>query len=96
MHVADPTRPPTDVYMYTLVPARAAMLTEGPTETEKMLAARHWAYSLDLLQRGIVVFGGRTIDRSADSFAIMVFRAGSTDEARAIMQNDPAGVHDEA
>lgn len=90
MNVADPTKPPTDVYMYTLHPVRAAMLTEGPTEAEKALAGRHWAYSIDLLQRGIVIFGGRTMDRSADSFAIMVFRASTADDARAIMQNDPA------
>src|SRR5579872_6273501 len=90
MHVAEPSKPPADVFMYTLHPARPSMLTEGPTEAEKTLAARHWAYSVDLLQRGIVLFAGRTIDRSADSFATMVIRAKSPDDARAIMQNDPA------
>ncbi len=90
MHVADPSKPPANVFMYTLHPARSLMLTEGPTESEKMLAARHWAYSIDLLQRGIVLFAGRTIDRSADSFATVVILATSADEARAIMQNDPA------
>lgn len=49
-----------------------------------------YTYSIDLLQRGIVVFAGRTIDRSAASFATVVIYAKSADDARAIMQNDPA------
>ncbi len=90
MFVADPTKPPTDVFMYTLHPTRPAMLREGSTDAEKALAGQHWMYSIDLLKKGIVMFGGRTITTDDDTFAIMVFRAKSIDEARAIMEGDPA------
>lgn len=90
MFVADPSKPPSDVFMYTLYPARPAMLREGATDAEKALAAQHWMYSIDLLKKGVVMFGGRTMVNTDDSFAIMVFRAKSADEARAIMEGDPA------
>lgn len=66
------------------------MLTEGATEAEKVLAARHWAYSQKLLAKKIVIFAGRTVDKTADSFATCVIRASSEEEARAIMEGDPA------
>jgi len=90
MYVANPMTPPTDVYMYTLHPTRVAMLSEGATEAEKALAAQHWIYSQELLAKGVILFAGRTLDRTAESFAICVIRAGSEDEARAVMEGDPA------
>jgi len=89
MFVADPAKPPSDVFMYTLQPARPAMLREGSSEAEKALAAQHWLYSIDLLKKGLVIFGGRTMTTSDDTFAVTVFRAKSADEARAIMEGDP-------
>jgi uncharacterized protein YciI len=90
MWVADPMDVPTDVFMYTLHPARSAMLTEGPTDSERALAAQHWAYSQDLLQRQIIIFGGRVSERVAESFAVCVIRAESEQQARGIMEADPA------
>lgn len=90
MHVADPRQVPTTVFLYTLHPTRLAMLTEGATPDEQALAARHWAYSQELLARGVLVFAGRTLTRDADSFATAVIRAASADEARSIMEADPA------
>lgn len=90
MHVADPRQVPSGVFLYTLHPARLAMLTEGPTAEEQALAARHWAYSRELLARGVVVFGGRTLNRDADSFAAVAIRAPSAEAARAVVDGDPA------
>ena len=90
MHVADPRQLPSGVFLYTLRPTRPAMLTEGATAEEQALAARHWAYSQELLARGVLVFAGRTLSRDADSFASAVIRAPSPAEARAIMEGDPA------
>ena len=92
MHVADPRQVPTTVFMYTLHPTRLAMLTEGATPEERALAARHWAYSQELLARGVIVFAGRTLNRDADSFAVTAIRAASLDEARALVERDPAVV----
>jgi uncharacterized protein YciI len=77
--------------MYTLRPTRLAMLTEGPTDAERSSATEHWTYSQELLANGVIVFGGRTIERTSDgSFAIVVIRATSESDARAIMDADPA------
>jgi uncharacterized protein YciI len=66
------------------------MLTEGATDAEKALAAQHWMYSVDLLKKGIIIFAGRTLDTTADSFASVVIRANSETEARKIAESDPA------
>jgi uncharacterized protein len=91
MRVADPRQVPSTVFMYTLHPVRLAMLTEGPTAAERSSAAEHWSYSQELLAKGVIVFGGRTIERTSDgSFAIVVIRAESESDARALMDSDPA------
>jgi uncharacterized protein YciI len=92
MHIADPRQVPSGVYLYTLHPTRLAMLTEGATPEEQMAAARHWAYSQDLLKRGVIVFAGRTLTRDESTFASCVIRADSEAAARKVMEEDPAVV----
>jgi len=70
------------------------LLREGSTDAEKALAGRHWAYSIDLLKKGIVIFGGRTVITTDDAFAIMVFPAQSEADARAIAEAIPQCVAD--
>ena len=90
MYIADPQKFPSGVFLYILRPVRLGMLTDGPTVGEQALAAAHWQYSIDLLKRGIVVFGGRTMVRDGSGFAPVVIRAASIEAARAIVDNDPA------
>ena len=90
MHIADPQQFPSGVFLYTLRPVRLAMLTEGPTMEEQALAGAHWQYSIELLKRGVIVFGGRTMVRDSNSFATVVIRAASMEAARAIVDGDPA------
>lgn len=90
MHIADPRQVPTGLFLYTLRPTRIAMLTDGATPDEQALAARHWAYSQDLLAQGTLIFGGRTLQRDPTTFAFAVVRAPSLDAAREIAERDPA------
>ncbi|AHG92941.1 YCII-related protein (plasmid) [Gemmatirosa kalamazoonensis] len=90
MNIADARQVPSGVFLYTLRPARLAMLTDGPTAEEQAMAARHWTYSQELLARGVLVFAGRTLARDASSFAFAVIRAPSADAARAVAEGDPA------
>lgn len=90
MHIADPRQLPAGIFAYTLHPVRVAMLTEGATSEERALAGRHWEYSQGLLMRGVLVFGGRTLATTAESFAIVVIRASSLEAAQAIANADPA------
>ena len=90
MHIADPQQYPSGIFLYTMRPTRPAMLTEGPTAEEQALAGAHWQYSINLLKRGILVFGGRTMVRDSNSFATVVIRADSMEVAKAIVEADPA------
>ena len=90
MFIADPSRKPTDIFLYTLHPTRPAMLTAGATDAEKAMAGQHWAHSIELLKKGVIIFAGRTMNTTPDSFASCVIRAKSEDEARAVMNGDPA------
>jgi len=87
--VPNPLLEPTNVYMYTLQATRLAMRTEGPTEAEAAVVARHWAYLQNLINRGILIFAGRTLVTNEDGFASVVFRADSQEQARAILEEDP-------
>lgn len=90
MFIADPRQVPHGIFAYTLHPTRLAMLTEGATPEERTLAGQHWAYSQDLLRRGVIIFAGRTVSPTADSFALAVIRAPSLEAARTIAADDPA------
>jgi uncharacterized protein YciI len=90
MYIADPRQIPQGIFAYTLHPTRPAMLTEGATREERALAGEHWAYSQELLAQNVIIFGGRTITTSVDSFAICVIRAPSLEAATTIATNDPA------
>jgi uncharacterized protein YciI len=68
------------------------MLTEGATPDEQALAARHWAYSQELLTQGTLIFAGRTLQRDPTTFAFAVIRAPSLEAARGIAEEDPAVV----
>ncbi len=90
MHIAEFRQIPSGIFAYTLHPTRLAMLTEGATAEERSFAEAHWAYSRQLLVDGVLVFGGRTLIATADSFAMVIVRAPSSEAARAIAEADPA------
>jgi uncharacterized protein len=90
MHIADPRQIPAGIFAYTLHPTRLAMLTDGATDEERVLAAKHWAYSQQLLMQGSLVFAGRTLVQTGDSFAIAIIRATTLDAAREVANADPA------
>ena len=87
--MSNPFLQPTGIYMYTLKLTRPAITTEGPTEAEAAIMARHWAYLQDLTSRGILIFAGRTLVTNEESFASIVFRADSEEKARSVMEADP-------
>jgi uncharacterized protein YciI len=66
------------------------MLTEGLTPEESAAVAAHVAYLERLAAAGVVLLFGRTQTTDPSTFGIVIFRAGSSDEAQQIMQDDPA------
>ena len=66
------------------------MLAEGPTEREARIVGQHFEYLRRLVDEGIVVMAGRTLNTDESAFGIAIFVADSTEAAEALMRADPA------
>jgi uncharacterized protein YciI len=77
-------------YIYMIRPVRIKMLVEGLTDREEEILARHYEYLSELSDRGVVEFAGRTDTDNESTFGIVVFYAQREEDARKIMQSDPA------
>lgn len=78
----------TYIYVLNLTEERLRS-PEGWTDAEREAVSVHFKHLTDLYEKGTVKYVGRTID-DRSSFGIVVFDADSEDEARAIMESDPA------
>jgi uncharacterized protein YciI len=77
-------------FMYRIQPARAEMLKSGPTKEESAIVEEHFSYLKNLTAKGVVILAGRTLTTDESTFGLVIFRAGSEEAAREIMNNDPA------
>jgi uncharacterized protein YciI len=77
-------------YLIVLRPTRIGMLTEGPTTEEAAIVARHLEYLQAQARAGKVRIAGRTTEDNERTFGLVLLAAASEDEARAIMNADPA------
>lgn len=77
-------------YLYRIQPARLEMLTDGPTESEASVIGEHFRYLQGLVEQGVVLMAGRTLNTDEKSFGIAVFVAASEAEADELMRKDPA------
>lgn len=69
------------------------MVNREPTAEESETLQRHYVYLHDLGQKGILLQAGRTTTGNDAAFGIAIIRAATEDEARKIMNDDPA-VHE--
>jgi uncharacterized protein YciI len=81
---------PLNRYAYLIFPTRLAMLTEGATDAERDVIARHFAHLERLTDEGVMVLVGRTLTTDERTFGICIFEAASDEDARQIMDDDPA------
>jgi len=77
-------------FLYKITPARLGMVTKGPNDQEAAILLQHFNYLKVLTDQGTVLLFGRTQNSDEKTFGLAIFRAESEDEARAIMNNDPA------
>lgn len=77
-------------FLYTIKPTRLEMLTDGPTAEEETIVGQHFNYLHDLTQKGVAILVGRTQTADEDTIGIIVFQATSEEEARSLVENDPA------
>jgi uncharacterized protein len=66
------------------------MLTEGPTDQEAAIIAKHFEYLQALTKTGVVILAGRTLNADESSFGMVILRAHYEPTARMIMEDDPA------
>lgn len=78
---------PTFLY---LLRSRRERFMETITEEEDRILGLHFDYLKGHCDRGTLVLAGPCLDAA---FGVVVFHAASEDEARVVMDNDPAIVH---
>jgi len=75
-------------WLYRIEPTRSEMVAT-PTERDQQLVAAHFAYLVELRDRGILILAGRTqVDEG--TFGLVIYTAGDAAAARAIADADPA------
>ena len=82
--------PDSTLFLYKIQPVRPDMLSVGPTPEEGETISQHFDYLQGLTEAGVVLLAGRTLNTDHSSFGIVILRAGSEEEARRIMVDDPA------
>lgn len=76
-------------YIYRIQPVRPAMLSEGPTPEEARITGEHFAYLKRLMDEGLLIIAGRTLNTDYSAFGIAVFEARDDAHMRQITQDDP-------
>ena len=79
----------TRQWLYRIQPVRPEMLSEGSTPGEDAITAQHFSYLQQLVEQGVVILAGRTLNSDNSSFGIIIFNAESEEKAREIVNNDP-------
>ena len=76
-------------YLYQIQPTREGFMLESTPEEDRIVA-EHFRYLQELTEQDIVLLAGRTLNTDPSSFGIVIFRAEDEDEARGILDGDPA------
>lgn len=77
-------------FIYTLMPVRPDMLSDGLTDKEEAIMGAHFEYLSGLKEAGTVKLAGRTTQDDANTFGAVIFLAEDEEAARRIMADDPA------
>jgi uncharacterized protein YciI len=80
----------TGEYLYTLHAVRPELLSDGPTPEEEPILQAHFGYLRELAGAGTVILAGRTQNEDEKSLGFVIFRAASPEDARGVMDADPA------
>jgi uncharacterized protein len=76
------------LYQLKLIPK---LLDEANwTERENEIVQHHFEVLQDLLKEGKLILAGRTLNMDPTGMGIVILEVNSEEEARTIMENDPA------
>jgi len=82
------TKPAMKSWLIRLIPPRPTFMDDA-TPAEQALMEQHFAYWKDQNAKGVCIFGGPVLD-SKGPWGLLVVRAASEDEARALGSGDPS------
>lgn len=80
-------------YIYQLKLIPFLLNEENWTERENQIVTEHFHQLQELCKQGIVILAGRTLVMEESGFGIVILEVDSEEEARAIMESDPAVKH---
>lgn len=80
--------PPLRSWLIKIIPPRPTFDKDG-TPAENALMSQHFVYWKDLNAKGICIFGGPVLDPKG-VYGIIVVRAATLDEAKALAAADPS------
>jgi uncharacterized protein YciI len=83
-----PAEPVMKSWLIRLIPPRPTFADDA-TPAEQALMEQHFAYWKDLNEKGVCIFGGPVLDPKG-VYGILVVRAASEEEARALGAGDPS------
>lgn len=76
------------IYVLRLIPR---LLDDNNwTKEDEDIVGRHFRALQSLQKDGRLILAGRTLNSDPDSFGIVILQVESEDEARMLMENDPA------
>lgn len=76
------------IYVLKLIPR---LIDENNwTSRDEEIVTNHFNHLKGLLQEGKLILAGRTLNMDETTFGIVIFEAGSEEEARMMMNADPA------
>jgi uncharacterized protein len=81
-------KPIAKTWFIRLIPPRPTFAQDS-TPAEDAVMEQHFAYWKDLNEKGVCIFGGPVLDPRG-AFGILVVRAATEDEARALAEADPS------
>jgi uncharacterized protein YciI len=83
-------RPALEQFIYVLRPIARLQTEANWTELDSAIAQRHFAHLQELTAKGVVIHAGRTTVLDSKTFGLVIFEASSADEAKRVMESDPA------
>ncbi|HEX2094826.1 MAG TPA: YciI family protein [Longimicrobiaceae bacterium] len=81
---------PVEQYLYVLRLVPRLLEAKNWTAQDNQIVGRHFQRLQSMTEQGTVILAGRTLNPDPSSFGIVIFEAASPDEARRIMEEDPA------
>lgn len=77
-------------YIYKITPVNRLKIEENWTDEDNKFTSDHFEYLLDLKSKGQLILAGKTDGLDETTYGIVIFTADSDEEAKSIMDNDPA------